>query len=276
MAGAVPGDQEPPEGLAGNRIRSLAGIINGTANFILTGMQSGHGRSPRCSPRRRSADTPKPTPPRRRRNRCGAQTHHPRVHRVRPSSPVRPGIRGGSARGRAGGHFLRGPARLPNQASRPRPPHEPGHRDAGASDHGAEAAAARLRGRGHERGPHRGGCGGADRLPRSGRRGGADRIVRRCGPRGRGPDPDHRSGVAGSAPRLSSRPPGGAAGARDGGGDRLLSADAAEDRPGVLAELASIFGRLDISIEAVSSASRRAGCAKCTSSCSPTGYGRRA
>ena len=41
VAGAIPVIKSIREGLAGNRIRSLAGIINGTSNFILTGMQSG-------------------------------------------------------------------------------------------------------------------------------------------------------------------------------------------------------------------------------------------
>ena len=41
VAGAVPVIKNVREGLAGNRIRSLAGIINGTGNFILSEMQSG-------------------------------------------------------------------------------------------------------------------------------------------------------------------------------------------------------------------------------------------
>ena len=41
VAGAIPVIKTIREGLAGNRIRSLAGIINGTSNFILTEMQSG-------------------------------------------------------------------------------------------------------------------------------------------------------------------------------------------------------------------------------------------
>ena len=41
VAGAVPVIKSIREGLAGNRIRSLAGIINGTSNYILTAMQSG-------------------------------------------------------------------------------------------------------------------------------------------------------------------------------------------------------------------------------------------
>ena len=44
VAGAIPVIKSIREGLAGNRIRSLAGIINGTGNFILTEMQSGAGR----------------------------------------------------------------------------------------------------------------------------------------------------------------------------------------------------------------------------------------
>ena len=41
VAGAIPVIKSIREGLAGNRIRSLAGIINGTSNYILTAMQSG-------------------------------------------------------------------------------------------------------------------------------------------------------------------------------------------------------------------------------------------
>jgi len=40
VAGAIPVIKSVREGLAGNRIRSLAGIINGTCNYILTAMQS--------------------------------------------------------------------------------------------------------------------------------------------------------------------------------------------------------------------------------------------
>lgn len=43
VAGAIPVIKTIREGLAGNRIRSLAGIVNGTGNFILTGMQAGAG-----------------------------------------------------------------------------------------------------------------------------------------------------------------------------------------------------------------------------------------
>jgi len=41
VAGAIPVIKSLREGLAGNRIHSLAGIINGTSNFILTAMHSG-------------------------------------------------------------------------------------------------------------------------------------------------------------------------------------------------------------------------------------------
>ena len=41
VAGAIPVIKAIREGLAGNHIRSIAGIINGTSNFILTEMQTG-------------------------------------------------------------------------------------------------------------------------------------------------------------------------------------------------------------------------------------------
>ncbi len=43
VAGGVPIIKAMREGLAGNRISFLAGIINGTTNFILSSMDAGHG-----------------------------------------------------------------------------------------------------------------------------------------------------------------------------------------------------------------------------------------
>ncbi len=61
VAGGIPVIKTIREGLAANRIESLAGIINGTCNYILTQMTSAKWISPRRWPKRRSSAMPRPT-----------------------------------------------------------------------------------------------------------------------------------------------------------------------------------------------------------------------
>ena len=63
VAGGIPIIKALREGLAGNDIRWLAGIINGTTNFILTEMESAHRSFAMFWRRHRNSGTPKLTPP---------------------------------------------------------------------------------------------------------------------------------------------------------------------------------------------------------------------
>ena len=63
VAGGVPIIKAVREGLTANRIEWIAGIINGTSNFILSEMRDRASRSPRRSRTRRRAATPRPIPP---------------------------------------------------------------------------------------------------------------------------------------------------------------------------------------------------------------------
>ena len=93
VGGGIPVIKAIREGLAANRIEWLAGIINGTGNFILTEMRE-KGRtfadvlagSAGARLRRSRSDL------RRRRYRRGAQADHPGVDRVRHSAAVRQGL----------------------------------------------------------------------------------------------------------------------------------------------------------------------------------------
>ena len=60
VAGGIPIIKALREGLAANRIEWIAGIINGTGNFILSEMRDKGRASPRCWPRRRRSAMPRP------------------------------------------------------------------------------------------------------------------------------------------------------------------------------------------------------------------------
>ena len=62
VAGGVPVIPAVQQGLAGDRINRFHGILNGTCNFILSNMEDGAEFEPTLR-RRRSADTPRPIPP---------------------------------------------------------------------------------------------------------------------------------------------------------------------------------------------------------------------
>ena len=63
VAGGIPVIKAIREGLSANRINWLAGIINGTGNFILSEMRERAVPSPTCSPRPRPWAMPRPTRP---------------------------------------------------------------------------------------------------------------------------------------------------------------------------------------------------------------------
>ena len=64
VAGGVPIIKALREGLTANRIEWIAGIINGTRNFILSEMRdNGRDRSTKCSRKRRRAAMPRPIRP---------------------------------------------------------------------------------------------------------------------------------------------------------------------------------------------------------------------
>ena len=63
VAGGIPIIKSMREGLTANRIEWLAGIINGTGNFILTEMRDKGETSPRCWPRHSNWATPRQTQP---------------------------------------------------------------------------------------------------------------------------------------------------------------------------------------------------------------------
>jgi homoserine dehydrogenase len=63
VAGGIPVIKAIREGLSANRINWLAGIINGTGNFILTEMRDKAVPSPTCWPKPRRWAMPRPTRP---------------------------------------------------------------------------------------------------------------------------------------------------------------------------------------------------------------------
>ena len=63
VAGGIPIIKAIREGLTANRIQWVAGIINGTTNFILSEMRTRGLPSPTCWPRRSAWAMPRPTRP---------------------------------------------------------------------------------------------------------------------------------------------------------------------------------------------------------------------
>ena len=63
VAGGIPIVKTLREGLAGNSIERVYGILNGTCNYILSRMETEGSASRSASPRRKSWATPKPIPP---------------------------------------------------------------------------------------------------------------------------------------------------------------------------------------------------------------------
>jgi homoserine dehydrogenase len=61
VMGGTPAVKMLREGLVGDDVASIAGILNGTCNFILSEMEAKGSPSPMCSPRRSGSATPSPT-----------------------------------------------------------------------------------------------------------------------------------------------------------------------------------------------------------------------
>jgi homoserine dehydrogenase len=97
VAGGIPIIKAMREGLAGNRIEWVAGIINGTANFILSEMRDkGRDRSRRCWPRRRRCGYAEADPTFDIEGIDAAHKLDDHVrHRLRRADAVREGVHGG-------------------------------------------------------------------------------------------------------------------------------------------------------------------------------------
>jgi homoserine dehydrogenase len=86
VAGAIPLLRPLRESLAGDRVRRVLGIVNGTTNYVLTRMDETGRGSPRRSTKARPSATPRPTPP----PTSTASTQPPR-RRSSPGSRSTPG-----------------------------------------------------------------------------------------------------------------------------------------------------------------------------------------
>ena len=128
VAGGIPIIKALREGLTANRIEWIAGIINGTSNFILSEMRAtGASLRRRCWPRRRRAAMPKPI----RRSTSKASTPRTSSRSCRRSrsacrcSSTRPTPKA-SRKLTQRGHPLRRGAGLPDQAARHHAARTPG------------------------------------------------------------------------------------------------------------------------------------------------------
>ena len=98
VAGGIPIIKASREGLAGNRIEWVAGIINGTGNFILTEMRDKGRALPMCWPKHSAWICGGGPQLRHRRHRRRAQARHSGGHRVWQTAAVRQGLTRGIAR----------------------------------------------------------------------------------------------------------------------------------------------------------------------------------
>ena len=254
VAGGIPIIKALREGLTANRIEWIAGIINGTTNFILSemrakGLDFGVVLKEAQALGYAEAD---PTFDIEGIDAAHKATHHER-HRLRHPGAVRQGPRRGHHRAAGGRHPLCRAAGLPHQAAghhQARADH--GHRAARAPDAGPGHAADRQRRRRDER---RGGAGRRRRhhaVLRQGRRRRADRRAVVADlvdiTRLHTADPDHR------VPHLAFQP-----GALQDTPilpiDEVVTAFylrlQVADEAGVLARITGILAEHDISIDAV-------------------------
>ena len=203
VAGGVPIIKAIREGLAGNRIDRITGIVNGTSNYILSEMRD-HRRdfddvlAEASAPRLCGGGSHF----RRGRDRCSSQAHHSLRHRLRYSPPVLAGAYGGHRRPAPGRHRLRRAARLPHSPPRHRPSQRRRRRVAGAPHPGTATSPARRCGRSDECGAGGRGCGGSDVVLRRGSRRGGHRFRGSRGSRRRGARAHHGSREPSAAPRL--------------------------------------------------------------------------
>jgi homoserine dehydrogenase len=122
VAGGIPIIKALREGLTANRIEWIAGIINGTTNFILSEMRDKGLAFETCWPRRSAWATRKPIP--RSTSRASTPPTRPRsCRRSRSASRcVRQGLRRRHHEAAERRHPLRRAARLPHQAAGPHAP----------------------------------------------------------------------------------------------------------------------------------------------------------
>ena len=206
VGGGIPIIKSLREGLTANRIEWIAGIINGTSNFILSEMRD-KGAS--------FDDVLKEA------QRLGYAEADPTfdiegvdaAHKLTIMAAIGFGIPmqfkaayiEGISKLDAGGHPLRGGAGLSHQAARHRQAQGQGHRAARAPDADPGAAADRQRRRRDERDPGEGRRGGADHVLRRRRRRRADRLGGGRRPGGRRAHADRRPRAPGAAPRVPAR-----------------------------------------------------------------------
>jgi homoserine dehydrogenase len=118
VAGGIPVIKAIREGLAGNRIEWLAGIINGTCNYILTQMQEAGRDFAQGGPGTRLCRGRSGL--RHRRHRCRAQAHHSGLHCLRHPAGFRQAQCRRHPRRQRARHRLCARAGLPHQTPRHR------------------------------------------------------------------------------------------------------------------------------------------------------------
>ena len=127
VAGGIPIIKALREGLTANRIQYIAGIINGTTNYILSEMRDrGNRLRDRAEGRagNRLRGSRSDLRHRRRRRRTQGDDHE--RDRVRRAGAVRARVRRGHQQARRDRHPLRGRTRLPDQAARHHAPRRNG------------------------------------------------------------------------------------------------------------------------------------------------------
>lgn len=85
VAGGIPCVKALGEGMAGNRITRLMGVLNGTCNYILTRMEAGANPMPKCWRTRSALATRRPT-----RHSMSAGRTRRTSSRSWPRSPLEP------------------------------------------------------------------------------------------------------------------------------------------------------------------------------------------
>ena len=212
VAGGIPVIKALREGLAGNRITRVAGILNGTCNYILTAMREQKREFADVLAEAQALGYAEADPA---TDIDGIDAAHKLAilaalafgHPVR----LRRRVCGGYPPGQRARHRVRRGAGLPHQAAGHRAPHRRRGGDAGASLPGAGRRPDRAGGRRVQRG------GGGGRRGRPGDAGGQGRR-RRAHRLGRGGGPD-RPGARPAHPRVGPGHPG----RRPRGADRPAS-----------------------------------------------------
>ncbi len=156
VGGGIPLMRPLRESLAGDRIRRVMGIVNGTTNYILTRMTEGGASFADALGRRAGTGLRGARPHRRRRGiRRRGQSGHHRQHRVRGARRVERRVPRGHHRHHCRRHRLRPRPRLRGEAARDRRGARRRGRGARAPHDGARASPARIGARLVQRGVHR-------------------------------------------------------------------------------------------------------------------------